>query len=112
MSDKNNQTNVIKFVPKSRKNLKSNNVGLTNKAAIENRIPMQFDATQPLWDAQSKSLDALVTWVANEQKVSEQLVRLLFEEEFGTCYFFQLLQADYDRAIQFLINIKAKKVMH
>lgn len=93
-------TNVIKFKPRKKK-------------AAQNRFNLNSEIlNQPISENEVKSISTLIAWIANKQNVSLDLVRSLFENEFGLKDFGTLRLMDYENAIKFLVDMRINRMVH
>jgi hypothetical protein len=58
------------------------------------------------------TVSAMIHWMANERKVSSELVQAILETQFGVNNIQKLKRKHFDDIIKFLIDIRIKEVLH
>jgi len=63
-------------------------------------------AQQPVNEKEMLSIYALMAYTAHTQNVSQHLVQMMTEAEFGVNHITKLKHKDYDEAVRFLVDLR------
>jgi hypothetical protein len=58
------------------------------------------------------SIYALLAYVSHNQNIRQETVQLIIEAEFGVDHVSKIRREDYERAIEFLVDLKIEEVMN
>jgi hypothetical protein len=73
---------------------------------------MTARAQQPLNEKEMLSIYALLAYTAHTQNVSQQLVQMMVEAEFGVNHVTKIMHRDYDNAVRFLVDLRVDHKRH